>query len=80
MRTIKASEIGTYLYCQRAWWYQRQGVDNQNQAAMASGQQIHERHNRLVMTGGCLRFAAYALLLLALLTAVAYLTQILIAL
>jgi CRISPR/Cas system-associated exonuclease Cas4 (RecB family) len=78
MRIVKASEIGTYLYCQRAWWYQRQGATNHNQAAMNAGRQLHERHGRVVMTSGCLRLLAYACLLLALLAAAAYLTQILV--
>ena len=78
MRIIRASEIGTYLYCQRAWWFQRKGFANQNQAAMSSGRQIHEHHGRIVMTSGCLRFLAYTLLLIALLAAAAYLTQILV--
>lgn len=77
MRIVRASEIGTYLYCQRAWWYQRKGHTNLNQPAMAAGRQIHERHGRSVITSGCLRWLAYALLLIAILATAAYLTQIL---
>ncbi len=65
MKTVRASEIGTYLYCRRALWYQLQGVENQNQGEMASGSELHERHSRAVAVSGCLRWAAYAALLSA---------------
>jgi CRISPR/Cas system-associated exonuclease Cas4 (RecB family) len=72
MKTIRASEIGTYLYCQRAWWYQRQGIPSDHQAEMAAGTELHERHGRMVMTIGCLRGLAYALLLAAVVVATIY--------
>lgn len=64
MKTIRASEIGAYLYCQRAWWYQNQGVKPKNQAELASGQSMHARHARLVIQAGCLRTLAYLFFLL----------------
>lgn len=67
MRTIRASEIGSYIYCQRAWWYQKQGITSGNLAEIAQGSELHERHGRRVVTSGCLRVVAYALILLALL-------------
>lgn len=66
MRTIRAAEIGTYLYCKRAWWYQRQGFDSQNQSELTGGSELHYRHGRKVLVSGCLRVLAYLLLLLAL--------------
>jgi hypothetical protein len=66
VRTIRASEIGAYLYCQRAWWYNKLGHESENQAEMAGGTQIHEHHGRNVLATGCLRTLAYTLLLLAL--------------
>ncbi len=73
MRTIRASEIGSYLYCRRAWWYQRQGIESQTQAEMAADSQIHRRHGRFVLLNGCMRIAAYVLLLAALVMITVYL-------
>jgi hypothetical protein len=65
IKIIRASEIGAYLYCKRAWWYQRQGIQAQNTADLASGAALHQRHERDVITSGCIRALAYALLLAA---------------
>ena len=69
MRTIRASEIGAFQYCRRAWWYQRNGVAPENQMELAEGVELHARHGRKVMAAGCLRLAAYGLMLLAVLFA-----------
>ncbi len=65
-KTIRASEIGSFLYCRRAWWYRREGVEPENQAEMAGGTVYHQRHGRQVVASGLLRAAGFALLLLAL--------------
>lgn len=67
MRIIRASEIGTYLFCHRAWWYRQQGVESANIAEMVHGTHIHEKHSRAVFAAGCTRYLAYGLLLAALL-------------
>ena len=67
MRTIRASEVSAYQYCQRAWWYQRNGLAPENQMEMAQGVELHARHGRKVMAASCLRIAAYAVMLLAVL-------------
>lgn len=77
MRTIRASEIGAFLYCQRAWRYQLQGYESENQADLASGSEIHYRHGQAVLVSGCLRTAAYLALLGALALLAIYLTGIL---
>lgn len=64
MKTIRASEIGSFLYCRRAWWYQRQGFESQNLESLQGGLEIHNRHGRAVVTSGCLKTAAYLCLLL----------------
>lgn len=63
---IRASEIGSYLYCQRAWWYQRQGVPSENTAEMRGGTRLHQAHGRLVLSTWLLRLVGYLLALGAL--------------
>lgn len=75
MKTIRASEIGTFIFCQRAWWYHKQGVESANQAEMAGGSEIHQRHGRGVFVTGCLRILAVASLLIALALLAFYLTS-----
>lgn len=71
MRTIRASEIGTFQFCRRAWWYQRQGVTPENAMELASGSDFHRAHGRQVLTGRLARLVAWLLLGLALALAVA---------
>jgi len=44
-RTVRASEIGAYLFCQRAWWYQRQEVQPVNEDELAAGDDFHQVHS-----------------------------------
>ena len=78
MRTIRASEIGTYLYCHRAWWFRDQGFESQNQMELAGGSEYHEQHGREVFLAGLLRLLGYALLLVALVALAVGVTQLLI--
>jgi len=75
MRTIRASEINTYLYCHRAWWYQLQGYEPDNQAELIGGTELHYHHGRIVMISSCLQYVAYGLLLLAILILAIYLAN-----
>lgn len=74
MRTIRVSEIGAFLYCQRSWWYRKRGLPSENQAEMAGGTEMHYRHGRSVLAAGCLRSAAFALMLLSLVILAIYFT------
>jgi len=65
MATLRASEIGTYLYCQRAWWYQKCGYEPQNQGGLGMGTQVHDTHGRRVQKARNLTRLAYFLLLAA---------------
>lgn len=64
---IRASEIGQWLYCRRAWWLARQGHENRNTAALKAGTRAHEQHARTVASAYRTRLIALALLILAIL-------------
>ena len=74
MKPIRASEIGTYLFCARAWWYQKKGTPSSNQAEMTSGTELHRQHGRTVILSGLTRLLAVILLLAALGLLVAFCT------
>lgn len=62
-RTIRASEIGTFLFCQRAWWYQRKKIKPSNQRELADGSDFHNDHWLRTQAEGKLNSAAWFLLL-----------------
>lgn len=74
MRVLRASEIGAYLYCHRAWWYQLQGIESENRAVMAAGGSFHQTHGKRVLTSTLLRAAGWVLLLAALVVAAVEIT------
>lgn len=74
MRVLRASEIGAYLYCHRAWWYQLQGIESENRAEMAAGGSFHQTHGKRVLTSTLLRAAGWVLLLAALVVAAVEIT------
>lgn len=63
MKTINASDLGAYLYCQRAWWYRKEGVESGNQDALAAGTRHHTLHGRKVFIAGGFRLVGWLLLL-----------------
>lgn len=74
MPITRASDIGTYLYCRRAWWYKKQGVESANQVELATGTELHTRHGRQVLVSSISRNIGLVLLMLALVMLVAYCT------
>lgn len=69
-RIIRASELGQYAYCARAWWLQRiAGIAPTNTQDLAAGTAAHQQHGRAVWLAGALRWAALALVLVAILIA-----------
>ena len=65
-RVIRASEIGRYVYCARAWWLGSvEGLPSAHRREMAAGEMVHARHGRGVRASLWLSRLAYALLLLA---------------
>ena len=64
-RVVRASEINTFTYCRRAWWYQHQGYLSENQPALDRGDDIHLRHGIKVRIFATLRWIAYGLILIA---------------
>jgi CRISPR/Cas system-associated exonuclease Cas4 (RecB family) len=74
MKTIRASDVGSYLFCARAWWYHQHGVESSNQAEMTAGTELHRQHGQRVIASGLTRTLAVILLLSALALLVAYCT------
>jgi len=75
-KIVRASEIGEYLYCKRAWWLRLQGIVSTNRRALEAGTAAHAEHARRVVFSGCLRTAAFGLLLAALILAAIGLTTL----
>ncbi len=65
---VRASEVGQYTFCARAWWLQHvRGVRPDDEAPLASGRAVHQRHGLQVRGADVARWLALALILLALL-------------
>jgi CRISPR/Cas system-associated exonuclease Cas4 (RecB family) len=71
---IRSSDIGTYLYCRRSWWYRKQGVESANQAELAAGTELHAKHGRQVLASSISRTIGLILLMIAIVMLVAYCT------
>jgi hypothetical protein len=74
MPIIRSSDIGTYLYCRRSWWYKKQCVASVNQVELAAGTELHAKHGRQVLASTLTRTAGLILLMIALVLLVAYCT------
>jgi hypothetical protein len=70
---LRASEIGEYVFCHRAWWLHRvRGIESANRAQMQAGAAQHTEHGRTVQRAGSLRRAAVILFAMALFFALAF--------
>jgi len=74
-RTIRASEIGSFLYCQRAWWYRRKNVPAINTAELAGGEDFHRMHVGQTRGARLLKGIAWILLALAFILGVFFLSN-----
>jgi len=71
-KLIRASEVGEYVYCARAWWLRREGVEQtRGREAREAGTAWHMEHGRGVTTAARLRRLSSAAGLLALACAIA---------
>ena len=70
MRKVRASELGSFNYCQRAWWYQQQNMPSENQSAMDAGSQEHRDHNRGVKLAVFYKWLALLALVVAIILAI----------
>jgi len=73
---IRASEIGQYAYCARAWWLARvKGLPSANAADMRAGTEQHQEHGRAVERLYFLRRLAAAFIFLGVLLLLAWLVM-----
>ena len=61
---IRASDIGLYVFCARAWRLKADGYESQNRAEMAAGTEAHHEHGAAV--AGSQRLQRLSLILFAL--------------
>lgn len=66
-RLIRASDIGQYVFCQRAWWLARVlDVASTNVDEMQAGALTHRQHGRRVIWASRARMVGMVLLATAL--------------
>lgn len=72
-KIIQASEISDYVYCRRSWWLKRtQGYQIENVRELEAGTRYHQVHGHMVQRAQRARLLAYALVGIALATALAW--------
>ena len=74
--TLRASEIGEYVFCARAWRLRLDGYEpTAGSGARVAGQQFHERHGRSVQRAQRLNAAAFICFVLAVVVALIWLLR-----
>ncbi len=64
-RVIRASEIGQYDFCAKAWWLGSiEGVPPSNVRELQAGTAAHEQHGQRISQAGRLQQAAIGLLII----------------
>jgi hypothetical protein len=70
-RIIRASEIGQYDFCAKAWWLGSiEGVPPSNIRELQAGTAAHEQHGRQVQRASQMQITAFALVALGVLVLV----------
>ena len=62
---IRASDIGLYLFCARAWRLKADGYESQNRGEMAAGTEAHHAHGAAVASSQRLQRLSLILFVLA---------------
>ncbi len=66
-RFIRASEVGDYVYCHRAWWLRQvEGLVPEHRERLQRGTVHHTRHGMAVRASGLLLVVGIVLLALGL--------------
>ena len=70
---VRASDIGLWAYCQRAWWLAKvQKVPHRNPAVLEAGVTAHAAHGAQVVRSRRLQQAGLAVIGLAVLLAILF--------
>ena len=79
-RVIRASEVGEYGYCARAWWYRHvariEPTDRESLRRLEAGTRAHRRHGRSVALSGVLSGVGIALAVVGALLLLAVLLRV----
>ncbi len=77
-RLVRASEIGEYVFCRRAWWLHHvQGLESAHRAQREAGIAQHIEHGRQVQRAETMRRAAVFFIVLALVFAMLFVLALL---
>ncbi len=72
MRIIRASEVNTFLFCNRAWQYRMKGIEPANRQELQSGTDMHYQHGRMVVGSTLMKIFSILFLIIALIVIVFY--------
>ena len=72
MKTIRASDINSFTYCQRSWWYRINGHKSLNTFEISAGSYRHKQHGRSVNLVKTIQMFAFAVIMFALILLILY--------